>query len=816
MDIRAFATCHRLLLAGIGTVCLVLGPAWGQVPVVNPSAPVLAAPFPMGMQRGTSLELTLTGANLADPLAVLASFPASVTIPTENNNGKDPGKFLVRIEAPADAPIGWHTLRVVTPKGISNFRLFCLDDLPQVIEAGGNNSRETAQAVPVPCVVCGRCEAEKSDFYKISVRAGQQLSFEVLGRRLGSPFDPMLRLYPVHSSKQLLLSDDSPGASKDPRFAYTFKEAGEYVLEVRDVRYQGGPEWCYRLRIGDFPLATTPYPLAAQAGTSSTVTFAGPHADNAVPVSLQLPTEPEMDLLWLVPRKTEGGLPGWPVALHLSPLPEATESEPNDEPSQANRVPFPGAVNGRFLRSYDPDHYVFSGKKGQRVILEGVTQAWHSPTLLYLVLLDAKGRQLAASNPNTEPARIDFTLPEDGDYTLLAEHQTYWGGPEEVYRVVLRLHEPGFELSAQLDRHQAPAGGTVMVQVNAARQDYGGPIEVRVVGPEGASGSATIPAGQTSTLVPVRIAPETPRGGYLLQMVGTAVLNGREVRQQVRVRSAIREALGNLPYPPRHLEQQLVLGVTEPAPFGLEVAYAQPEGLRGGTVPVEVTVTRAEGFDEEVTVSLLAAPPAQGQPVAIPPASVKIPKGQKQGRLELKPAGNAPLGPQSLGFAAQAKVKDKDMIVHASAGPLPIVLPFDLEVNPGSATIGVPGWTVSEAAVGPYHLVDLLAGPFPPVCWGLLDFHQLRPADNRLTVKVTAKRRGGYNGPIALEVRNLPNKVSAAKTTLAEGQTEAEIVLTAEKGAPVGAKGGVQVVGIATGLGNQENASPAFTLTVTP
>src|SRR5207302_1458907 len=62
-------------------------------PKPNPQAPVLNAPAPYGMQRGTSLEITLTGNNLADPTGLLASFPAKFTIPTDNKNGLDNAKL---------------------------------------------------------------------------------------------------------------------------------------------------------------------------------------------------------------------------------------------------------------------------------------------------------------------------------------------------------------------------------------------------------------------------------------------------------------------------------------------------------------------------------------------------------------------------------------------------------------------------------------------------------------------------------------------------------------------------------------------------
>src|SRR5207244_2652517 len=81
-----------LLVGAVKTPCL-----WAQKappPVApNPQAPVLAAPGPLGIQRGTSLEITLTGTNLAGPTGVWTSFPAKVTIPTDNKNGTDNTKL---------------------------------------------------------------------------------------------------------------------------------------------------------------------------------------------------------------------------------------------------------------------------------------------------------------------------------------------------------------------------------------------------------------------------------------------------------------------------------------------------------------------------------------------------------------------------------------------------------------------------------------------------------------------------------------------------------------------------------------------------
>src|SRR5262249_4086657 len=154
----------------------------------------------------------------------------------------------------------------------SNARLFCIDELPQVMKAANNREIKTAQVLPVPCVVVGRADAEATDYFKIAVKANQRVSFDILGRRLGSAFDPQITLLDA-AGKELPggFSNDAPGLQTDARLTYTFKAAGDYLVAVRDVSYRGGPDFHYRLRVGDFPCATTPLPLAAKRGSKATI-----------------------------------------------------------------------------------------------------------------------------------------------------------------------------------------------------------------------------------------------------------------------------------------------------------------------------------------------------------------------------------------------------------------------------------------------------------------------------------------------------------------------------------------------------------------
>ena len=741
--------------------------------LANPLAPTLAIPVPLGVQRGTTLDLTLTGTNLASPTALWTSFPAKVTIPTDANNGKDATKLRVRLEVPKGAPLGFHSLRLATTHGISNFRQFCVDDLPQIMAVSTNRNRATPQAVPIPCVVVGKADAEVSDYFKVSAKAGQRLSFEILGRRLGSAFDPQITLFDAKTQKELAYNNDAPGLQTDARLTYTFKEAGDYLVEVRDVMYRGGADFWYRLRMGDFPCATTPIPMAARRGSKVAVHFAGPNVEGVPPVEVAVPSDPAAEVVHVTPRGGNG-LYGWPVALAVSDLEEVQEHEPNNEPAKANRVPVPCGITGRFQEKGDIDHYVFAAKKGQRWIIQAQTHEYHSPTEVYMTLKNAAGVQVAVSNPAQEP-RLDYTAPADGDFVLAVEHLNYWGGPDETYHLTITPYQPGFDLALNVDRLDVPQGGQAVIPIQTVtRHDYSGPIELTLIGPAYLHGQAVIHPGPPTPNQPagwlfVTADANAPLGPQAVAIQGKATINGQALTVRASTRTLASQALANLPFPPLSLYHQVAAAVVEKPPFSLAVKRDTLELIRGTAGPVTVTATRSAGFTEEITLTPI------GLPANVAAALKSVPKGQNETKGTLTPAANAPLTPFVISFIGKAKHQGKDYVVIATPAPLEVTLPFTLQIEPAVLTL-TPG--------------------------------------GKAKLKVTAVRKGGYAGPISLELRNLPANVTAAKDAIAQGQTAAELEVTAAPTAAVGDKAGVNVLGSATAAANQQNASPNFTVSV--
>jgi hypothetical protein len=581
------------------------------IPSVGPN---LAPLQPAGGTRGQPLDLTLTGANLAGPTGLMLGCPAKVAIPAEDKNGADNGKLKVRIELPSDGLLGPYPLRLGSRRGLSNLRLFCVDEVGQISEIDGNQDRAKAQRVKTPCVIDGKTSAEQADYFQVNVSAGQRLSFDLLARRLGSALDAQVAIYHPKTQRELVYDNDAPGCQGDPRLSYTFKEAGDYLIEVKDVLNRGGAEYCYRLRIGDFPLAIAPIPMAARRGSKVKVEFAGSFVEG-VSTELMTPAEPRVNAMLIAP-KGSSGVHGWPVALALSDHDELVEQEPNNETAKANRVPIPGGITGRFQQSDDTDCYVFAAKKGQKLLLDVTTLEWSSPTLAYLVIKNAKGAEIAKSNPQTPPPgdqRLEFTPPEDGDYVLEISHLNFAGGPNEVYHLSMQPADL-FEIALSSNRVDVAPGGVGSLGVQVTRRGCTDAIELSVLGPPGLSGSTTIKAGQNASVLVVQAKEDVPLGPYTIQVQA----KGGRHTLLATARAAVSQELNNLPYPPLTLLNQVAVGVREKAPFAVAFKVNPLVSAPGLPATVTVMATRAPGFNGEITFN-----PPTGLPATVP--APKIP-----------------------------------------------------------------------------------------------------------------------------------------------------------------------------------------------
>ncbi len=740
-------------------------------------APSISSISPQAVQPGGTVDLTIRGGNLTGATKLWTSFPAQAVLsPDVKDNGKNAAQVVYRITVPATASVGMHAVRIATPKGISALKLVVIDDLKSVAQVKTNKSQQTAQVLQVPCAVDGVVDSLSRNYYKFKATAGQKISFEVLARRMGSALDPMIRILDSEG-REITYSDDEPGLVSDSQLCHVFKTAGEYLVEVRDIRYQGGATYNYRLRIGDFPCVTVPYPMGAKRGTEVALSFAGAHVGDLAPMKVKIPADAKLS--WLnVGAKRKGGQSSGFAALSIGDAAEVVEKEPNDEIAQATRAELGAGLNGRFDTPGDIDRFVFAAKKGQKFTFTSITRSQGAPSDLVLKLTDAKGKQFAtAEDTGANDGIVNYTFPADGDYILAVEDLHRRGGSAYVYRIAVAAPGAGFALSANLDRANVPAGAAAAITITVIRGAHKGPIEISAIDlPPGiTSDTAIVPTNGTSSILTLSGAPNTPSGTiHAISIIGKAKIGKVEQTVTANVAAAIKASHNAMPRPPQVLASASAVALVPAAQIALKSNTRELVFGRDLKATLKVTVQRQAGFDAAIT---LAVTPAKGGLPANVTAAVKpIPKGKNEVDIVFSATNKAAIGEFTAVLTGTIK-QGKTTVAQVVPGiRLKLQGPLKLTVDSGDGKLKKGG---------------------------------------QLKVKVTVERNPALKAPIALTFQKLPKGVTAAAATIPADKNEVEILLTAKDNAQVGKVAGVVIAGAAT-IGKAKFAanSSAINLTV--
>ena len=527
-----------------------------QRPLELPPGPYCT---PEAAAPGATTEVTFHDFGGGKPLGLWTSFPAETALVPDT----DQAVVKYKLKVPADAQVGIVAVRLGTSTGACRLQLFMIDDLSSVQSSGQNDSLDRAQVLSLPLAVDGTCRPLTSDYYKITARQGQRVSIEVVARRLGSRMDPLVRLLDA-GGRELAWCDDTPGLGADCRFSHTFSSDGQYVLEVRDAEYGGGPGYRYRLRLGDFPIATAAFPASGQHGTRVRLEFEPARGLPIDPLTLSLPRDARRARVGL--RYPTGQGSGF-VSVLCGDYSDFVADAPNHTPRTAARVTVPVAISGRFEQPGARDFYQFQVPGGERLLFRGMTRSIDSPANLVLRLLKSDGAAIAQSKPDAaDEGLMEANIAQEGSYLLQVEDLNHGGGPGMVYRVEIQSARPGFELSTDTDAVTAAAGGSFHLTVHCTRHDYDGPIHLSLGG--GGSDFETnhevIPAGKTEADLQVKVPSRVPKQPLTFTIIGAAEVERSASVQTVSTAPALRKLFPRLPDPPPELDGNIGLIVRPP------------------------------------------------------------------------------------------------------------------------------------------------------------------------------------------------------------------------------------------------------------
>lgn len=134
--------------------------------------PLITDVFPLGVARGSEIDVQVTGANLGEVKKVHVKAPESA----------EPGS---RVEIPFTSAAG----------KAMNSKSLVVGEFPEFDEQGSNDDPAGANVVQAPVTINGRIEKPGDvDLFRFSAKRGQRLIVDVNARRLGSPLDSQIEL----------------------------------------------------------------------------------------------------------------------------------------------------------------------------------------------------------------------------------------------------------------------------------------------------------------------------------------------------------------------------------------------------------------------------------------------------------------------------------------------------------------------------------------------------------------------------------------------------------------------------------------------
>jgi hypothetical protein len=531
----------KQLLLSVMVVALLAASASGQT-----SYPMLMSLKPVAIQAGTTAECevhsryTLLGTHQAffSGTGLTAEIvPPQMPELKPGEKPKEVTKLKLKITATSDAQPGVREFRLATPNGASTVGQLVVVRDPVIVEEPGNDSRDKAQEIAVPAAVCGAIEKnEDFDFFKFKVDAGQSLTFHVRGQRLEDKIhdlqnhvDPLLVLREANGGL-IAMSDNAFFA--DPFLSHTFAQAGEYLLEVRDVRYQGNAFWEYCVEISDRPFVTQVFPMAVRPGQETAVELSGWLLPTGVTgtllsvpvtgvaaetVSGMLGSVPDTGVRWL--PLTVGDKQTLPVPVYATELPLHVEAT-GDNDTVATAVPVTSPV--------DLDVYSFAAKKGEKFTFEVLARRYQSNLDSYLRITNDKGQTLREDDDLRQGKLLHadtwiegWEAPADGTFFVEIRDVHLRGGDGFGYVLQLTPTVPTFELQIDTDKTQLTPGTHGVVFVRGVRKHgFTGEIQLHVDG---------LPPGVTATCGKI-LSTKYPDGAIVLSTAKDAQLTAANVR----------------------------------------------------------------------------------------------------------------------------------------------------------------------------------------------------------------------------------------------------------------------------------------------
>jgi hypothetical protein len=672
-------------------------------PAAGAATPSLGAIRPVGGQRGTEIEITLSGARLGDAQEIVYYQTGIATVSLKK---VDDNSVKAKIKIAADCALGLHDIRLRTASGLSEMRTFSVGALKELSEVEPNNDFKTPQAIPMNVTINGVADNEDVDYFVVTAKKGERITAEIEGLRLGiTEFDPYVAILNTKRF-ELGASDDAALMWRDGFTSVIAPEDGKYIIQARESAYAGNGACLYRLHVGNFPRAKAVLPAGGKPGESLSVRWIGDAAGDTT-TTVKLPAALDRDF-GLV-RQDDKGISPYPNLFRLNSLGNVIEKEPNEDQAHATPFEAPMALNGVIEKAGDIDHFVFKAKKGQVFDIHCYARRIRSPLdpVMYLAKKGA-GAMLGADDAIGPDSYFRFQAPEDAEYLIWLVDHLGKGGPDYFYRIevtpvapnlVMTTNSEQIPLGTGIMSIAVPKGNRQAILIYGSRADFGGDLNVSIDKlPAGVTVSApTIVSTQVVVPVLFSAKPDAPLGGSLARVTGKAADPKLNIPSEFRQESILVLGQNNINVWSRTVDR-LAVAVTEECPYTIEIVEPKVPLVRGGSMGLKVRAVRKAGFKAAIAVYLPWNPPGVGSA-----GGVAIPEGQNEAVIPMNADGGAELRTWKIVVNGASGVASGPIMVSSQLANLTISQPF---VNLTYQTASVEQGKEVDMAVKVAKMID--------------------------------------------------------------------------------------------------------------
>lgn len=686
----------------------------------KPLPPKVTKLTPNGGTRGSTTRITITGTNLDQVKSVDVNHPGvKVKIDAANHSQKE---LILDVSVARNVPAGAVQLTLNSIDGTTVPVTLAIDHFAVISEAGPTDSARTAMAIKLPATILGTVDrAGDVDYYRFNATAGDQIGVQVVAGELGSKLDIAV-----------VLTDENGTvlAEGGSSLGYIARKNGAYAIGIRDRDFRGGSDFHYRLHIGDVPVVTGVFPLAVQRGRTSTVHVTGVNLiSGATGVTTKVTIPTDVTTGTKIPVKLDGTASQavGAVAVIVSEFPSVVL-----DPTLGGDIRVPGSADGIFTKPNESQTVQFQAKKGERLIVEVLARRAGSPVDSVIEILDAAGKPVALATLRCA-AKTSVTFRDhdsvgpgirlDAWNELAIDDYLFVNG--ELLRILALPKGPDDDCQF----YQVGGQRAAFLGTTPTHHSFGEPMYKVEIHPPGKSFP---PNGMPVFALTCRNDDGGIGYGKDSRVFFDPPADGT---YQVRVTDTRGE------FGPTHTFR---VTVRPPRPdFSVAANVSGASLLKGGAVPVNVSVTRTDGFDGPVAIRLKNVP----QGFTAPPTSVEA--GHNSTTLALFAGSDATLPDKPAVVVIATATTGGKELVHE----IPLALP--VKIGTGDIVTSVRQQTIA-----------------------------IQPGkETRFTVDI--ERQGKFAGRVPIEVKGLPHGVRVLNIGLngiliTEREKSREVVLYAE------------------------------------